>query len=276
MHSQKELKGFLRVAVKACRAAGRIQMKAFGGVQQVEHKGEIDLVTAIDRLSEERILGILTGAFPGHGCLAEERPPSGRGSEYLWIVDPLDGTTNYSRGFPVFAVSIALAWRGKPIVGAVYNPVLDELFTALSGGGSFLNGSPIAVSTEARLDSAFLATGFPYDIRRSKRNNLDNFTRFATRCLALRRAGAAALDLAYVAAGRFDGFWELKLKPWDTAAGLLLVAEAGGKVTSPSGRAFRLGSRDIIASNGIIHRQMIDVLQRQRTRGTVTTGKGGS
>jgi myo-inositol-1(or 4)-monophosphatase len=276
VHTQKELKGFLRVAMKACRAAGRVQMKAFGGVQQVEHKGEIDLVTAIDRLSEERILGILTEAFPCHDCLAEERPPSGRGSEYLWVVDPLDGTTNYSRGFPVFAVSIALTWRREPIVGAVYSPVLDELFTALSGGGAFLNGSPIAVSAEARLDSAFLATGFPYDIRRSKRNNLDNFTRFATRCLALRRAGAAALDLAYVAAGRFDGFWELKLKPWDTAAGMLLVAEAGGKVTSPSGRAFRLGSRDIIASNGIIHRQMIDVLRRKRARGAVTTGKGGS
>ena len=239
-------------------------MKAFGKVREVEYKGEIDLVTDVDRHSEDRIIDLLTGTFPDHGYLAEERAPSRGRSDYLWIVDPLDGTTNYSRGFPIFAVSIALAWKGRPVVGAVYSPVLDELFTACRGNGAFLNGKRISVSRQSRLGEAFLATGFPYDIRRSKRNNLENFARFATRCLAIRRAGAAAMDLAWVASGRFDGFWELKLKPWDTAAGLLLVEEAGGQVTLPSGRPFRLGSRDIVASNGLVHGEMLDVLREVR------------
>jgi myo-inositol-1(or 4)-monophosphatase len=264
MHRKKELECFLKVAVRACRAAGRIQLKAFGKVREVEYKGEIDLVTDVDRHSEDRIIDLLTGTFPDHGYLAEERAPSRGRSDYLWIVDPLDGTTNYSRGFPIFAVSIALAWKGRPVVGAVYSPVLDELFTACRGNGAFLNGKRISVSRQSRLGEAFLATGFPYDIRRSKRNNLENFARFATRCLAIRRAGAAAMDLAWVASGRFDGFWELKLKPWDTAAGLLLVEEAGGQVTLPSGRPFRLGSRDIVASNGLVHGEMLDVLREVR------------
>jgi myo-inositol-1(or 4)-monophosphatase len=261
MHSEKELKRFLQVAVKACRAAGRIQMAAFGSELKVEHKGEIDLVTAVDRRSEEEIIAILTGAFPGHGCLAEESSLTEGVNDYLWVVDPLDGTTNYSRGFPVFCSSIALTLKGKVLVGAIYNPVLRELFTARRGGGSFLNGKKVHVSRQDRLSAGFLATGFPYDIRRSRRNNLDHFSRFATRCLAIRRAGAAALDLAYVAAGRFDGFWELKLKPWDMAAGTLLVEEAGGRVSRPDGKPFTLKDKDIVASNGAIHDQMITLLK---------------
>jgi myo-inositol-1(or 4)-monophosphatase len=261
MHSEKELRRFLRVAVRACRAAGRIQMAAFGTALEVEHKGEIDLVTAIDRRSEEAIIAILTGAFPDHDCLAEESPPTEGVSDYRWVVDPLDGTTNYSRGFPVFCSSIALTFQEKALVGAIYNPVLRELFTALRGGGAFLNGKRVHVTRQKHLSAGFLATGFPYDIRRSRRNNLDHFSRFATRCLAIRRAGAAALDLAYVAAGRFDGFWELKLKPWDMAAGALLVEEAGGRVTLPGGRPFSLKARDIVASNGAIHDQMLNLLK---------------
>ncbi len=266
MHSQEELKTYLRVAMRACRAAGRLQMASFGKLQKVEHKGEIDLVTDVDRQSEEKIVGILARAFPSHGILAEESPPSSGESGYLWVVDPLDGTTNYSRGFPFFCVSIALALRGRVLAAAVFNPVLGELFTARLGGGAFLNGRKMRVSRQGRLDEGFLATGFPYDIRRSRKNNLDHFARFAVRCLAIRRAGAAALDLAYVAAGKFDGYWELKLKPWDLAAGALLVQEAGGRATTTGGNTWRLKQGDIVASNGLVHDQMLALLN---SRGAV-------
>ena len=251
----------LQVAVRACRAAGRIQAAAFGSAPAVEHKGEIDIVTAIDRRSEAAILGIVTRAFPRHGILAEESDPRAGDAEHLWVVDPLDGTTNYSRGFPYFCVSVALARAGRVIVAAVYQPLLGELFTAIRGRGARLNGAPLRVSAQPCLDQAFLATGFPYDIRRSRRNNIDHFTRFATRCLAVRRAGAAALDLAYVAAGRFDGFWELKLRPWDIAAASLLIEEAGGRVTGFSGRPWRLPVRDVVASNGLVHDEMLGLLR---------------
>jgi myo-inositol-1(or 4)-monophosphatase len=256
---------FLRTAVRACRAAGRIQLSAFGRPQEVEHKGAIDLVTEVDRRAEAAILKILIGTFPEHGYLAEESPPSHRDSEYLWLVDPLDGTTNFSRGFPVFCISVALAYRGEVILGVVFQPLLGELFTARRGRGAFLNGVRQRVTTQDGLGQSFLATGFPYDIRRSRRNNLDHFTRLATRCLAVRRAGAAALDLAYVAAGRFDGFWELKLNSWDLAAGVLLVEEAGGSVTDLSGGPYHLRLRDVVASNGRLHRQLLENL-RVRSR----------
>jgi myo-inositol-1(or 4)-monophosphatase len=252
---------YLQVAVRACRAAGRIQMSAFGSAPSVEHKGEIDIVTTVDRRSEASILGILSRAYPRHGVLAEESDPRVGDAEHLWVVDPLDGTTNYSRGFPYFCVSVALARDERVLAAAVYQPILDELFTAIRGRGAFLNGRPLRVSSQTRLDQAFLATGFPYDIRRSRRNNIDNFARFATRCLAVRRAGAAALDLAYVAAGRFDGFWELKLRPWDIAAASLIVEEAGGRITGLDGHRWRLPVRDVVASNGRVHGEMLEVLR---------------
>jgi len=223
MNRQDSDRRILQVAGRACRAAGRIQVAAFGMAPVVEHKGEIDLVTGIDRASEKAIIAIIGSAFPGHGILAEESVPRTGDAEHLWVVDPLDGTTNYSRGFPYFCVSVALARAGRVVVAAVYQPLLDEMFTAIRGHGACLNGRPLRVSEQARLDQAFLATGFPYDIRRSRRTNIGHFSNFATRCLAIRRAGAAALDLAYVAAGRFDGFWELKLRPWDIAAASLLI-----------------------------------------------------
>ena len=255
---------YLQVAVRACRAAGRIQLAAFGATQTVEHKGAIDLVTATDRRSEKAILAIIGRAFPSHGILAEESDPRTGDAEHLWVVDPLDGTTNFSRGFPYFCVSVALARAGRVIAAAVYQPLLDELFTAIRGRGAFLNGRPLRVSGQERLDQGFLATGFPYDIRRGRRTNIDHFTNFATRCLAVRRAGAAALDLAYVAAGRFDGFWELKLRPWDIAAASLLIEEAGGRITGFSGRPWRLPVRDIVASNGLLHGEMLAVLSDGR------------
>jgi len=265
MNNNDPKSNYLQVAVRACRAAGKIQVAAFGSAPPVEHKGEIDLVTAIDRRSEKAILAIIGRAFPGHGVLAEESAPRTGDAEYLWVVDPLDGTTNYSRGFPYFCVSVALARAGQVIVAAVHQPLLDEMFTAIRGHGAFLNGKPLRVSGQALLDQAFLATGFPYDIRRSRRNNIDHFSNFATRCLAVRRAGAAALDLAYVAAGRFDGFWELKLRPWDIAAASLLVEEAGGHVTGLAGRPWRLSVHDIVASNRHIHGEMLALLRPGRT-----------
>jgi len=258
-------RSYLQAAVRACRAAGRIQLTSFGTAPPVEHKGEIDIVTAIDRRSEKAILAIISRAFPGHGVLAEESDPRAGDAEHLWVVDPLDGTTNYSRGFPYFCVSVALARAGRVIVAAVYQPLLGELFTAIRGRGAFLNGKRLRVSSEAQLDQAFLATGFPYDIRRSRRTNIDHFARFATRCLAIRRAGAAALDLAYVAAGRFDGFWELKLRPWDIAAASLLVEEAGGRITGLAGRPWRLPVRDIVASNARVHDEMLGVIHSAGT-----------
>jgi myo-inositol-1(or 4)-monophosphatase len=254
------------VAVRACRAAGRIQLASFGTAPPVEHKGEIDLVTAIDKRSEAAILRVISREYPGHAILAEESGASAGDARHLWVIDPLDGTTNYARGFPYFCVSVALARAGRVIVAAVYQPVLGELFTAIRGRGAFLNGKRLQVSAQARLDQAFLATGFPYDIRRSRRTNLEHFARFATRCLAIRRAGAAALDLAYVAAGRFDGFWELKLRPWDIAAASLLVEEAGGSVTGFSGRPWRLPVRDVVASNGLVHDETLAVLHDGRGR----------
>jgi myo-inositol-1(or 4)-monophosphatase len=267
MASRDPESAFLATAVRACRAAGRIQRAAFGRTQAVEHKGEIDLVTAIDRRSEEAILRVIRAAHPGHGVLAEESGRGGGGAEHLWVVDPLDGTTNYARGFPFFCSSVALAHRGRVVAGAVYHPLLDELFTAVRGRGARLNGRRLLVSAQPALDQAFLATGFPYDIRRSRRNNLDHFRRFATRCLAIRRAGAAALDLSYVAAGRFDGFWELKLRPWDIAAGSLLVEEAGGLITGLDGRPWSLAVRDVVASNGLVHGAMLRVVAGRRPPG---------
>jgi myo-inositol-1(or 4)-monophosphatase len=236
-------------------------MASFGKTMTVEHKGAIDLVTSVDRESEGLILETLGRAFPGYAVLTEESSPDWKEGEWVWIIDPLDGTTNYSKGFPFFCISIALARKGTAVAGAVFNPVLDEMFTAVRGGGAFLNRRKLRVSTTTELSEAFLATGFPYDIRESRRNNLDNFSHLVKRALAVRRAGSAALDLSYVAAARFDGFWELKLSPWDTAAAALLVEEAGGRVTTAGGRPWHMRSGDIAATNGRIHRELIRELR---------------
>ena len=251
---------FKRVAIDLAKASGQMLIEHLGRVTDVEHKGEIDLVTEADRRSEEFIVGRLREVFPGHSIIAEERGGIGEPTEYLWLVDPLDGTTNYAHGFPWFSVSIALLKGGELIVGAVYHPVLNELFWAAKGEGAWLNGKRVCVSKTAQLSQSFLATGFPYDIRESEVNNLNHFSNFALKALAIRRAGSAALDLAYLACGRFDGFWELKLQPWDMAAGFLLVKEAGGKVTDFRGGKFDPFGREILASNGLIHGEMLKVL----------------
>lgn len=253
---------FKSIALDLAKASGQMLMDGLGRVKDIGHKGEIDLVTEADRRSEELIVGRLRGTFPDHSIIAEEGGGDG-GSEYLWLVDPLDGTTNYAHGFPWFSISIALLRGGEPILGVIYNPVLDELFWAEKGGGAWLNGERIVVSRISELSYSFLATGFPYDIRESEVNNLDHFSHFALKALAIRRAGSAALDLAYLACGRFDGFWELKLHSWDVAAGFLLVREAGGRVTDFKGDFFDPFGKEILASNGRIHSQMLDVLNRE-------------
>ncbi len=257
---------YRELAVAAANKAGKYLKRNLYRRHQLHFKGEIDIVTEADQHAEKMIVGTISTRYPEHDILAEESPARQTGSLYRWVIDPLDGTTNYAHGYPVFCVSIALA-RGKEcILGVVYNPMLEEMFVAEKGQGAFLNGRRIAVSETAYLTGSLLATGFPYDIRFSNENNLDLFQALAVQAQAIRRAGAAALDLAYVAAGRFDGFWELKLHPWDTAAGCLLVQEAGGVVTDLQGEAYALGSPHVTASNGRIHAELLAAIKKAQGR----------
>lgn len=253
---------FLETAVRAARAAGALQREKLWSDIDIEYKGEINLVTEVDKACEKLIVTMLKDAFPDHDFLAEENEYARSGSRYVWIIDPLDGTNNYAHGFPWFCVSIALEVEGDIKVGVIYQPVLDEMFTAVKGEGAFLNGKPISVSKRQPLKGCLLATGFPYDRTWDNENNLDNFIFFQMAARGIRRAGAAALDLAYVAAGRLDGFWEIKLKPWDVAAGKLLVEEAGGRVTNHGGEAYSVYDHLIVASNGLVHGEMLEVLGR--------------
>lgn len=248
-------------AVDLARKSGALLKETFTKKHKIQYKGEINLVTEADKMSEDLIIGEINRRFPDHGILSEESPAITGRAKLRWIIDPLDGTTNYAHGYPVFCVSIALEKEDSVILGVVYDPMRDDLFVARRGRGSYLNGKKIAVSKAKDISRSLLATGFPYDIRESKNNNLDYFNAMAKNVQAIRRAGAAALDLAYLAAGRFDGFWELKLKPWDTAAGCLMVTEAGGVISDIKGKKWNVHSPDLLASNGLIHKQMIKVLK---------------
>jgi len=250
------------IARRAALAGGEILMRKFGSALRIEQKGEVDLVTEADRLAEERIVSVIRETFPRHGILAEEYDYGKSDSPYLWIIDPLDGTTNYAHAFPWFAVSIALAHEGDIVLGIVYNPFHNEFFFAEKGGGAFLNNVQIRVTPTDRLDRSLLATGFPYDRKESQTNNFDHFVNFKMAAQACRRAGAASLDLAYTAAGRLDGYWEMKLKPWDVAAGKLLVEESGGKVSDFDGHPHDIYGNECLASNGSIHDAMVSVLQK--------------
>jgi myo-inositol-1(or 4)-monophosphatase len=250
-----------KVAIRAALKGGEILKKYRGKTKKIGHKGRINLVTEVDLESENTILKIIKKSFPEHEILTEESQQEKRDSPYKWVIDPLDGTTNYAHNFPCYCVSIALEERKEIILGVVYNPVLNELFMAERGKGAYLNSKKIFVSQTKKLSQSLLATGFPYDIRESDINNLDHFANFALCAQAIRRAGSAALDLCYLAMGRFDGFWELKLSPWDTAAGSLLVLEAGGRVTDFSGGKYSIHGKDILATNGKIHKEMMEVLQ---------------
>ena len=250
-----------RVAIQAARKAGIVLKHRLGRKRTVGYKGAVNLVTEMDILSEKIIVGEIQKRFPDHAVLAEEGAPVEKASRFRWIIDPLDGTTNYAHGFPIFSVSIALAKDEEVILGVVYDPTRDELFTAEKRKGARLNGRKIQVSSESNLSRSLLATGFPYDLRESKINNFDHFHNFAIRAQAVRRAGSAALDLCYVAAGRFDGFWEMKLAPWDIAAGSLMVAEAGGRVTNFLGKPLALSEKHLLASNGKIHLAMLRIVR---------------
>jgi myo-inositol-1(or 4)-monophosphatase len=251
---------FLSIALKAAARGGEILREGFRHSQKVDYKSEIDMVTATDRNSEQAIVEILQKAFPDHSILAEEETRLQTRSEFRWILDPLDGTTNFVHSYPHFAVSIALERAGTIVMGVVYDPIREETFTSVEKQGAFLNGSPIRVSRLLDLNHALLATGFPYDRRQRADYYLSFFRAFMIRSQGTRRNGAAALDLAYVAAGRLDGFWELGLKPWDTAAGALLVDEAGGRTSDFKGNPFSPDSTETVASNGEIHEEMLRVL----------------
>jgi len=250
-----------RIALKAAQEGGAILREYFGRVKSVEHKGEIDLVTEADHESEARIVSIIRAAYPAHRILAEETGDSGTVSSFKWIIDPLDGTTNYAHGYPCFCISIAVEHDGQIRYGVIYDPLREELFTAEKGCGAFLNGHPIKVSTTQALNNSLLCTGFPYNVRQDMDSNLSNFRSFLMKSQAIRRDGSAALDLCYTAAGRFDGFWEQQLRPWDVAAGSLIVSEAGGSVSTYRGKPFSIYDTEIVASNGIIHEQMLAVLR---------------
>lgn len=248
-------------AIKAAKKAGKLLKENLNKEKKIAFKGEVDLVTELDRAAEELIIDILTSGLPESGILTEEREEIVALNDYRWIVDPLDGTTNYAHSYPVFCVSIALEKKGEVILGVVYDPNLEELFVAEKGKGATLNGEEIIVSETSDLSRSLLSTGFPYDIRTSPDNNLNFFASFALKAQAIRRAGSAALDLCYVACGRFDGFWELKLKPWDVAGGGLIVQEAGGKVTDFRGNSLCVDSKETLASNGKLHEAMMEVLE---------------
>ena len=251
----------LEVAVEAARKAGGYLIEVLADKREIKKKGVVDIVTDADKEAEHIIRNMVFRYFPDDEFLAEEGTEASGKTGLLWVVDPLDGTTNYAHRFPVFCVSIAVVRDNIPLLGCIYNPNLNELFTAIQGEGAFLNDEKIKVSQTGKLIESLLATGFPYDIRESEADNMNNFYAFYKNgAQAVRRAGSAALDLAYTACGRFDGFWEMKLHPWDIAAGILLVEEAGGKVTDFSGGPIGLYRGEVLASNGTIHEQMRKVL----------------
>jgi myo-inositol-1(or 4)-monophosphatase len=265
---QRMLEGALRAAA----AAGTVLKSHWDSASTIRYKGPVDLVTDADVAAEHVVVSMLRGAFPDHGIVAEESVSEDSTARYRWYVDPLDGTTNFAHRLPHFAVSIALACDGEIIIGVVSDPMRNEVFAASRGGGATLNGAPIRVSKTATLDRALLGTGFPYDRREHAGFYLQAFQHFLMHGQDIRRGGSAALDLCYVACGRLDGFWEWALRPWDTAAGSIIVTEAGGSVSDFRGGSYQLDGPGILASNGLIAAGMIDVLTPLATR----PGRGAS
>jgi myo-inositol-1(or 4)-monophosphatase len=254
----------METAKYAAQEAGKIQLSFFGKQKEIFHKSnEFDLVTNADKQSEEKIMSIIKENFPEHDILGEESGMHKKElkSEYLWVIDPLDGTTNFAHNFPHFAVSIGLVKNEKIILGVVYDPFKNETFSAIKGEGAFLNGEQIKVTQIPDLRKSLLATGFPYFKEKTLEENLVYFKEFLYNAQAVRRPGSAALDLCYVAAGRLDGFWELNLAPWDVTAGVCIVREAGGKVTNFNSEDFTSEIRNIIATNSVIHEQMQTIIK---------------
>ena len=262
-----DLDPLLEFAIKLAKKGGRVLTKYWGRLLHVEHKeATIDLVTVADKESEKAIIHLLKKSMPGHAVLSEEAGGSQiPDADFVWVIDPLDGTTNYTHQFPIFSVSIGLFYKGTPILGVVYNPLLKELFYASKGKGAFLNGKTLSVSKVDTLDRSLLSSGFPYDRKENRDNNYAEFCLLTQFTQGVRRPGSAALDMAYVAAGRFEGYWERGLKIWDIAAGIVLVQEAGGRVSAYDGGPVDLNSGMILASNGLIHQAISEKILQART-----------
>jgi myo-inositol-1(or 4)-monophosphatase len=256
----------LATAIEAVVRAGDLQMARFGGAIEVSKKGRIDLVTEVDVAVERRFRAMIAERFPDHDVLAEEFGGGHARARHCWIFDPLDGTTNYAHGLPIFCASLGLEIDGRLEIGAVYDPTRRELFTAERGVGAFLNGEPLRVSRTSGLLDALLVTGFPYTVHDGAASVVGLFGEFIAHAQAVRRLGSAALDLCYVAAGRMDGFWEERLKPWDVAAGALIVEEAGGVITAIDGGPFEVRRASVIASNGRIHGEMVATVRSYTAR----------
>ncbi|MFH1847257.1 MAG: inositol monophosphatase family protein [Candidatus Omnitrophota bacterium] len=257
----KEFKKIKKCAIRAAKQAGDYALKHVGKIRQIEHKsGENNLVTDVDKSCERAIVEAIKKEFPNHSILAEEGSGRETESPIKWIIDPLDGTTNYAHGFPFFCVSIAVAFGDKVMIGIVYDPSKKEFFSAEQGKGAFLNKKRIFVSKLRSVKESLIATGFAYD-EQGKIANIGHFEKMLKNAQAIRRAGSAAIDLCYVAAGRFDGFWELGLSPWDTAAGQLILIEAGGTITMLDGEPFDVFKKELVASNGVIHKEMLFLLK---------------
>ncbi len=263
--TKTELKELTLFARETAIGAGAILRRGFNRTIKIQYKGRIDPVTEIDLKSEEYITNKITRRYPRHEILAEEGSAAGEKSDYRWVIDPLDGTVNFSHAFPVYCVSIGLEYRGEIILGAVYDPERTEMFWSAKGQKAYLNGRVISVSSEKRLERALLATGFAYDIGTARRNNLGLFSRMAKEAQGIRRPGSAALDLCWLACGRIDGFWELKLHPWDTAAAKLFVENAGGRISRVNGKAYSIYDDDLLASNSHLHQAMKRILCHGKT-----------
>ena len=263
----KKLVGWLGIAKRCARKAGVIQMEYLGKISGYRLKGVANLVTEVDLLCEKEIIALLEREVSVHEILSEERGGGSLDSEYIWVVDPLDGTTNYAHGYLKFCVSIALVSRGKPLLGVVYDPIGNEMFYGVRGKGAFLNGKRIGVSKVSRLKDALLATGFSYDRGKEMERDLRLYNLIHPYPHGIRRDGAAALDLCYVASGRIDGFWQYNLNSWDVSAGVLLVEEAGGTVTDLKGAPMPLDKKELWATNGRIHKEFLEIVNRRGRSG---------
>ena len=259
----RKLNNVRDTALKAAHAAGAIQREGYGNVVSLDYKSAFNIVTDVDAASEKEVIRIIKESFPDHEILGEESGVHATGSSSRWIIDPLDGTTNYAHSYPFFCVSIGYEENGEMQLGVVFNPMSNELFFAEKGKGAFLNGMPIKVSNVGSLSACLLATGFPPDTANAHYSNLAEFARLTDICHGVRRDGSAALDLCFVACGRLDGFWEFKLAPWDLAAGTLIVREAGGSVSSLTGGKFDMNTGHVLACNSLVGDEIVAALAHQ-------------
>ena len=256
-----DLEPFKRTAIEAAHRSAKILRSRFGNISRIRKKADAEIVTEADTESENAIISTIQAQYPDHAILGEECGLIKGASEYKWIIDPLDGTVNFAHQVPIFSISIALAVQDTIVLGIILDPVNDELFAAVSGQGAKLNGDPIQVSAPATISESLLVTGFPYNVEEIFETVMVRYSRCLKASQAIRRLGSAALDLCYVACGRFEGFWEQNLKPWDTAAGALMVVEAGGKVTTFSDQPYEVKHAEILATNGLIHQEMLGLLE---------------